>query len=143
MRAIVVLVLLLLAPAVCAAERLDGPVPARLLGVVDGDSVEVEARIWLGQSVRTLVRLRGIDTPELHGRCQAEREKAEAAKRFLAQQAAAELELTDIGRDKYGGRVIARVSAQGRDLGDQMIGSGLAVRYNGARKTNPWCARDR
>ena len=36
-----------------AAERLAGPIPARVLAVIDGDTIEVQARIWLGQEINT------------------------------------------------------------------------------------------
>ena len=73
-----VLAILLLWPALVAvaADRLAGPVQAEVLRVLDGDTGEVEARIWLGQTLRTLVRIRGADTPELHGKCARERDLA-------------------------------------------------------------------
>jgi len=55
-----------------AAERLPGPVLARVMTILDGDTLEVQARIWLGQAVTTRVRLDGIDAPELIGKCGAE-----------------------------------------------------------------------
>src|SRR3954468_23373837 len=71
-----------------AANALDGPVPARVVRVVDGDTLEVEARIWLGQSVDVHVRIDGIDTPELHGACAEERQAALSARDFLKQRLA-------------------------------------------------------
>ena len=68
-RAAPVIVLLLAGAAplvwVGSGETLPGPIPAEVLKVVDGDTLEVEARIWLGQGVQVSVRLRGVDTPEL------------------------------------------------------------------------------
>ena len=61
--------------------------------------------------VTTRVRLRGIDAPELHARCDDERVKALAARdaltRILAQGAVG---IARVGQDKYGGRVDADVS---------------------------------
>ncbi len=36
-----------------ARELLPGPVPARVIQVIDGDTLVVKARIWLGQDVET------------------------------------------------------------------------------------------
>ncbi|MBT4718911.1 MAG: thermonuclease family protein, partial [Rhodospirillaceae bacterium] len=70
-------------PASQSAETLAGPVPARLLRVIDGDTIAVSARIWLGQAVETLVRVDGVDTPELKGKCAAERKLARRARGFV------------------------------------------------------------
>jgi hypothetical protein len=56
-------------PAFCAEDVLNGPVNAELLRVIDGDTIEVRARIWLGLDLTTRVRLSGIDAPELDGAC--------------------------------------------------------------------------
>ncbi len=70
--------------AVHAAETLPGPVPADVLEIVDGDTVTVKARIWLGQDVVINVRIDGIDTPEsVRPGCEAERELAGAARAML------------------------------------------------------------
>lgn len=65
------LIVLRPAPAV-PAETLDGPVSARVLEVVDGDSLRVVVQVWLGQHIETLVRIRGIDTPERRRACPGE-----------------------------------------------------------------------
>jgi hypothetical protein len=44
---------------------LPGPIPAELVRVIDGDTIEVRARIWLDLDLTTRVRLAGIDAPEL------------------------------------------------------------------------------
>lgn len=140
-RSLIVLAVLCPVLAAHAAERLAGPVPAQILRVVDGDTVEVEARIWLGQTVRTLVRILGADTPERRGRCARERELAHQARAFVAERLHGPVELHDIGRDKYGGRVTARVvDGQGVDITLALLGAGLARPYGGDTKTG-WCGR--
>ncbi len=62
---VVPLLAALSAPMVKAAELLPGPVTATVQEVIDGDTVAVRARIWLGQAIENRVRLAGIDTPEL------------------------------------------------------------------------------
>ncbi len=122
-----------------AAEIVDGPVAARVLRVVDGDTIEVAARIWLGQKLTVLVRLAGVDAPEMRGRCTRERDLARAARDLVARRAGEAVQLTAIRRDKYGGRVVARVAASdGGDLSDALVSAGLAHHYRGRRKL-PWC----
>lgn len=131
----------LLANPAGAADRLAGPVPATVLRVVDGDTVEVEAHIWLGQTIRTLVRIKGVDAPELHGRCARERDLAEQARAYVTAHLGGEVELRDIVRDKYGGRVVARIAPSGGgDISVALIGAGLGRPYGGGHK-NPWCGR--
>ncbi|MBF0353887.1 MAG: thermonuclease family protein [Alphaproteobacteria bacterium] len=123
-----------------AAERLEGPIPAQVVRVVDGDTLMVRAHIWLGQEVETLVRLEGTDTPELKARCEQEREKALAARDFLVARVDGKLvQLHDILTDKYGGRVRAQVlDASGADLSVELIKQGLARRYDGGQRQS-WC----
>jgi endonuclease YncB( thermonuclease family) len=122
-----------------AGETLAGPIPARITQVVDGDTIEVTARIWLGQELTVRVRLDGADAPELKGGCARERALAVRARTFLAEAAGSDVRLSAIQHDKYGGRVIARVTgADGRDLGVALIEAGLAYAYNGGARL-PWC----
>jgi endonuclease YncB( thermonuclease family) len=123
-----------------AAEALPGPVAGRVVRVVDGDTLVVRAHIWLGQEVETAVRLLGIDAPELKGRCPHERALAERARdRLAALVAGGGVVLTDIHYDKYGGRVLARVSTLAAgDLGQVLLAAGLARAYGG-RARQPWC----
>jgi endonuclease YncB( thermonuclease family) len=58
-----------------------GPFQAELVRVIDGDTFEARVRIWFGQEITTLVRIRGIDAPELKARCGSEASKA---RRFMA-----------------------------------------------------------
>ena len=127
----------------CAASAqtvLPGPVPAEVRRALDGDTLGVSARIWLGQEVETKVRLEGVDAPELRGACEAERAAARAARAWLdAQLAGAAVRLVDVRFDKYGGRVLARVlDPQGRDVGAALVAEGLARAYDGRRR-EPWC----
>ena len=50
------------------------------------------------------------------------------------------LALHEVTWDKYGGRILARVSADGVDVSALMLREGLAIPYKGEKKTNPWCA---
>lgn len=141
--------LLLLAAGMLAGVRalaekpaLPGPVPVEQARVIDGDTLEVVALIWLDQRVTTRVRVRGIDTPERRGACSAERDAAQAATKLAAQwlEQHQPVVLRDLTADKYGQRVVGRVqSADGRsDLAEELLAAGLARRYGGGHK-NPWC----
>lgn len=123
-----------------AAERIAGPVEATVERVLDGDTLAVRAHIWLGQEVAVLVRIRGIDTPELRGRCAAERARAVEARAALAEAVAGgPVVLSRIEPDKYGGRVLADVSAAGVSaVGHHMIAQGFARAYAG-RSRGGWC----
>lgn len=120
-----------------------GPVEAELVTVIDGDTLMVKANPWPQQTVSVLVRIRGIDTPELHSRCEGARQLALAAKDVLAEALAAgngSLTLSDISGDKYFGRVVARVSFDhGHDVAETMLAAGLARPYDGGRKAKEAC----
>lgn len=121
-------------------ESIRGPIEARVLAVVDGDTLLVRARPWVGLEVETKVRLLGIDTPELKGKCEAERQKAEAARAFLERAVGKDFVLLhDVRHDKYGGRVLARVrTAAGQDCAQALVAAGLARPYEGKRR-EAWC----
>lgn len=90
--------------------------------------------------ITTRVRLRGIDAPEIHARCDDERVKAQAARealvRILGEGAVG---ITQVGQDKYGGRVDANVStARTSDVSTAMLDGEFARRYSGGRRES-WC----
>lgn len=120
-----------------------GPVAAAVTKVRDGDTVEVEAYIWPQQVVRTAVRLKGVDAPELKGRCDSERHAAATARdRLVALVGNQTIQLTDVSGDKYFGRVLARVSTSGvPDVGRQLLNEGLVAPYRGDKRRD-WCASE-
>lgn len=124
-----------------AGERIDGPVLADVVEVIDGDTVRVSARIWPGQRVEVAVRLRGVDAPEMRGRCAAERRLARAARAALGRRlGAAPVRLVNIGGGKYYGRVLAEVMlADGTDLGQWLLANAPVRPYAGGRRER-WCA---
>ncbi|MBM3561365.1 MAG: hypothetical protein FJX53_16135 [Alphaproteobacteria bacterium] len=86
------------------------------------------------------MRLRGVDMPELKGHCEAERAAAAKAKARLGELVGGgEVKLANVGYDKFGGSVLARVSdAKGRGLGQSLIAEGLARAYDGKAR-RAWC----
>lgn len=128
------------APA-AAGQVLPGPIPGNVERVVDGDTLAVRVQVWIGQDLRVLVRLRGVDAPERRGTCAAEREMAERATAALAALVAGNaVLLSAVEGDKYFGRVIASVATPaGDDLSTRLLKSGLARPYSGGARRS-WCA---
>ncbi len=138
---------LLLAACVVAAsgsagaERLHGPIEAEVLRIVDGDTVEVRARIWLGQTVTTLVRIDGIDAPERRARCPAEKTASDQVTALVAEMLplGAVVRLHGVQTGKYAGRVVADVEiADGRNLAQVLLDTHLVRPYDG-RSRAAWC----
>ena len=123
------------------AETLPGPIAALVVRVLDGDTLEVRARVWLSQDVAVGVRLLGVDAPEIKGKCAAEIAKAQEARALVERLAPAGsvVRLRGIKPDKYAGRVDAEVEVSGgRDLAGELIAAGLARPYAGGQRKG-WC----
>ena len=120
---------------------ISGPIAAEVVKVRDGDTVEVSAHIWPQQTVAVAVRLRGIDAPEISGKCAAEKQAAQAAKVRLSELlAGGGVTLANVSGDKYFGRVLAEMSAQGTaDVGAILLQEGLVAPYGGSKRRD-WCA---
>ncbi len=124
-----------------SSERLNGPITAHVERVIDGDTIEVRARIWLDQELVVRVRLSGIDTPEItRPDCPAERAKGlNAQARLISLIQDQNVRLHDIHYGKYAGRVVARVETdQGVDISAWMLSAGLAAKYYDINYN--WCA---
>jgi endonuclease YncB( thermonuclease family) len=115
--------------------------PAEVLRILDGDTFEARVHVWPGLDITTKVRLRGIDAPELKGRCPEERAKAEVARTALtAILAEGAVEISRVGLDKYGGRVDADAATRSTpDVSAALLSAGLARSYTGGRRAN-WCS---
>jgi micrococcal nuclease len=85
------------------------------------------------------IRINGIDTPGLRGKCDKEKQQARLAKQFTAERlrAAKSITLQNIKRGKYF-RLIADVYIDGSNLGELLIKHGHAVKYDGDTRSN-WC----
>ena len=116
----------------------------RIVRVVDGDTIEIDAAPDLPPELAKLkVRLRDIDTPEKAGRAKCERERrgGAAATAFAtdAIRTARRVLIRNPAWGKWGGRVIADVLFDGRNLATALIRAGLARRYDGGRRAG-WCS---
>ncbi len=124
-----------------SSRFLSGPVEAYVEKVIDGDTLRVRAKIWIDQEIRVLVRVKGVDTPELRRpRCHKERELARKAKSLtFATVANRRVRLSNIHRGKYAGRVVADVTTEdGVNLAHKLLASGQAKPYR-RRRYQGWC----
>lgn len=114
----------------------------QFLNNYDGDTITVNilnVPPILGQKIT--VRVAHIDAPEMKGHKPCEKEKAQAAKKFVFERLskAGEIELKNIQRDKYF-RILADVFYDGKNLSDGLLNSRLAVPYEGGTKVQAsWC----
>lgn len=124
-------------------DVLHGPVRAKVVKTIDGDTAQVLAETFYGHYVLTDVRIGEIDTPESKGRAKCASEAA------LAEKAKAETKNLLEGKDvllfavqfeKYGGRVLGDIQTQeGVSAAGNLIGKNLARPYDGGTKSS-WCS---
>ena len=139
-RIITLMLFSILAYTPCAAETLPGPITAKVTRIIDGDTFDVRAQIWVGHYIETRVRLTGLDTPEIRGKCDSERQQARAAQDRLKHLIAdKEIILENIENGKYAGRVLAAArTSGGLDIKDTLIAEGFARAYDGGKRLG-WC----
>ncbi len=134
----IALIAALISSAAPAAEIIPGPINARVVSVYDGDTLTVDAEPWPGLTARTAVRVAGVDTPEIRGKCQREKDLAVRARDFVRATVGAEVQLTNVGLGKYAGRVVADVWVNEQKLSDLLIAGNLGRPYHGGRREG-WC----
>jgi micrococcal nuclease len=108
--------------------------------IYDGDSFRVNINGWpdiIGKSVP--IRILGIDTPEMRGKCEAEKILARQAKQHTVAllRSGKMIELKNTQRGKYF-RILANVIIDGESLADSLLKNGLARRYDGGKRRG-WC----
>lgn len=111
------------------------------LRVYDGDTVKVDV-LELGFNIiitKQSIRMEGIDTPELRGSAPYEKALAYQSRDLLKSilEEAEVISFTSRKRGKFG-RLIGRIYADGKDVNQMMIDSGLARPYDGTGKREPW-----
>ena len=107
----------------------------------DGDTIRFNLPGYppiAGKDIR--VRVNGIDTPEIKGKCKKEKYEAQQARDMVADilKGAEKLNLKNMKRGKYF-RIAADVIVDGENLADVLIEAGMAIKYNGGKKTYKWC----
>lgn len=113
----------------------------RVIKVYDADTITIASKLPYEESpmYRLSVRLNGIDTPEIKGKCISEEEK-EAAK--IARDYVSNLVLNKVVRleniesEKYG-RILADVFIGDIHLNELLIKERYAVSYDGGTKKKP------
>lgn len=124
-----------------AMAPLNKEVTATYVRNYDGDTVTLTAEIVPGIVFREVdYRLRDIDTAEINGQCEYEKNLATAARRLtsdLLKRPNAQIRLFLFGEvDKYG-RPLVKVTVNDLDISEVLIEKQLARRWDGSR--HPWC----
>jgi endonuclease YncB( thermonuclease family) len=132
-------------PSQAQLSVIDGPVDARVDAVIDGDTIRATVYKWPGETEEEVFRIRGLDSPEMRGDCQAEKDLARAAKLYLEsiiKENKNMVRLTLIGCNSTEGggfgRCLANVSVGSVLVSDELIRAGLA-RPNFGEKRSGWC----
>ena len=123
---------------------------AIVVKVIDGDTLEVKIKLWNDLEKTARLRIRGIDAPELRGKCRQEKILAAQARdhlrAFLGIQKArgqkkkqkAKVFLHNIQPGKYHREVADVFTAQGQNVADELVRAKLARRYLSGKRAS-WC----
>src|SRR6056300_1024975 len=142
MHSLVLLILLLVIPAAINASPIYGSIAiSSITSVYDGDTFRANIPDYpsiVGENIG--IRINGIDTPEIRGKCTKEVSLAKDARRFTEKtlRSAKVVELRNLQRGKYF-RIVADVYADGVNVGDELVKESLAVVYDGGKKVKDWC----
>ena len=134
------LLLSLLFSHVHASENYGNITIDKVTQVYDGDSFKVNISSWpaiIGKEM--IIRVKGIDAPEIAGKCEKENLLAQLARQHTANliEKSFRVELKNMQRDQYF-RILADVYVDRVHLGNSLLSKNLAVPYSGGQKHN-WC----
>ena len=123
-----------------AAPEYGTAIVSKVISVYDGDTFRVDIDSLppiVGKNIP--IRLNGVDTPEIQGKCQYEKDLALKARDFVRNKLAnaKEIKLTKLQRGKYF-RVVADVMIDGVSLEQELLDNKLAYKYTGGKKSS-WC----
>ena len=126
--------------SVQAAPQYGTVTVSKVISVYDGDTFRVNIDSLppiVGKNIP--IRVNGVDTPEIRGKCQYEKNLALEARDFVRAKLgnAEEIKLINLQRGKYF-RVVANVVVDGVSLEQELLDNKLAYRYDGGKKLN-WC----
>ena len=124
-----------------AGQNYGSVVISKVTSVYDGDTFRANIPNYpplIGENIG--IRINGIDTPEIRGKCAKEISLAKDAQRFAEKtlRSAKVVELRNLQRGKYF-RIVADVYADGVNVGDELVKESLAVVYDGGKKVKDWC----
>ena len=115
---------------------------ARVTYIIDGDTFVGDVILPDKTEVKSVkIRLRNVDTPELHGKCESEIKRAKYAKQRLSELIPVNsiVEIKNVKNDKYAGRIDANVyDNANRDIGSVLIKENVGRRYSGEKRKS-WC----
>jgi len=108
---------------------------AKVVKVVDGDTVDLDIDVGFNITIRQRVRLMGIDTPESRTKDLVEKEKGLKAKHITEGYAlkAKETVVKTYKDDKYG-RMLVDLVCDGVNVNQKLIDGGFAWNYDGGHK---------
>lgn len=116
--------------------------PVVVRRIVDGDTFIGDVLLADGVEIMSVsVRLRNVDTPEIHGECDAEIRHAQYAKQRLEEllPVGSTVEIVNIKNDKYAGRIDANVfDSANRDVGLVLVSEKVGREYSGGKRQS-WC----
>ena len=140
MKKLVFLILCFGVYSVQAAPEYGTAIVSKVISVYDGDTFRVDIDSLppiVGKNIP--IRLNGVDTPEIRGKCQYEKDLALKARDFVRNKLAnaKEIKLTKLQRGKYF-RVVADVMIDGVSLEKELLENKLAYKYTGGKKSS-WC----
>ena len=123
-----------------AAPEYGTVIVSKVISVYDGDTFRVDIDSLppiVGKNIP--IRLNGVDTPEIQGKCQYEKDLALKARDFVRKKLAnaKEIKLTKLQRGKYF-RVVADVMIDGVSLEQELLDKEFAYKYTGGKKSS-WC----
>ncbi len=123
-----------------AAPQFGTVTVSKVINVYDGDTFRVNIDSLppiVGKNIP--IRVNGVDTPEIRGKCQYEKNLALEARDFVRGKLAnaKEIKLTNLQRGKYF-RVVANVLVDGVSLEQELLDNELAYEYSGGKKLS-WC----
>jgi len=126
--------------SVQAAPEYGTVIVSRVISVYDGDTFRVDIDSLppiVGKNIP--IRLNGVDTPEIRGKCKYEKDLAIKARDFVRNKLAnaKEIKLNNLQRGKYF-RVVANVIVDGVSLEQELLENELAYKYTGGKKSS-WC----
>lgn len=103
---------------------------AKVLRVVDGDTIHMDIDLGMRISYKTNCRLDNINTPELTSKDMEVRIRAIAAKEFLINMlpVGSIVDLNSTSLDKYG-RPLGIIVFNGGNVNEEMLKNGHAVVY--------------
>ncbi len=106
--------------------------------VYDGDTFKINLNCSLAVYCEKVpVRVLGVDTPEVKGQTQREKQLAQKAKAFTQQFLEKRpITLTNCGRDKYFRLLCDVTNADGKNLAKELIKHNLGYSYYGGKKSD-------